>query len=49
MSRTKSDAAERTDFGIENGENEEISDFAWKNDLEQKCQTAEKEDFKSAE
>ena len=43
MSRTKSDAAEKTDFGTENGENEEI------NDLEPKCQTAEKEDFKSAE
>ena len=49
MSRTKSDAAERTDHGTENAENEEISDFPAKNDLEPKCQTATEEDFESAE
>ena len=50
MSRTKSDAAERTDLGTENAENEEISDFPSKNDFEPKCQkSADEEDFESAE
>ena len=49
MSRTKSDAAEKTDLVTENGENEEISDLPAKNDLEPKCQTATEEDFESAE